>query len=105
VNRHPRDGIRARWLAAVARARQEEIGYAVKVTLLYLLAADHVTDRGFVSVPRDRVAADLGLPPQRVSAHMREAVAAGFLDRRGGGHRGRTSEYVILIPSRAEGAA
>jgi hypothetical protein len=95
TRRHPRDGIRDRWVAAIAEAK---IGTAVKMLLLYLVATERVSDRGAVTFQREAVANELRMHPQRVSIHIRLAREAGLLDRRGGGWRGRTSEYVVTIP-------
>lgn len=100
--RHPRDGIRDRWVAAIAAA---EIGNAAKVVLLYLIATGRVSERGAITFQREAVAYELGMHPQRVSKCIRESRDAGLIDRRGGGYRGRTSEYVVVVPSRSAGAA
>lgn len=98
ARRHPRDGIRDRWVAAIAEAK---VGTACKMLLLYLLVTGRVTERGAVTFERAAVAVELGIDRTRVSAQVREARAAGLLDRRGGGWNGRTAEYVVLIPGPA----
>jgi hypothetical protein len=97
VTRHPRDGMRDRWVAAIAAA---DVGTACKMLLLYLVASDRCTARGGVTFQRAAVAAELDVHPQRISERIHEARDAGLLDKCGGGFRGRTAEYVAVIPAK-----
>jgi len=95
-----RDGLRDRWTAEVLRA--DYIGDACRVLLLTL--AMTMTDKGNVSVSRESLATALGKHERRISERIAEAVAAGLLDRAGGGYRGRTSQYTAYLPA-GKGAA
>ena len=101
TRRHPREGIRDRWVYSVGPA---DVGTACKLLLMYLTATHRVTERGAVAFKRDVVADELGIHPQQVSKGIREAIDAGLLDKRGGGYRGRTAEYEVLIPPRGDAA-
>lgn len=95
MKRHPRDGLRDRWVKAIGAA---EVGNALKALLLYLVATGRVTPRGALTFKHEIVAGELGLDKRRVHALMLAARKAGLLDRRGGGYVGRTTEYEITIP-------
>jgi DNA-binding Lrp family transcriptional regulator len=86
-----------RWVAAIAAA---DVGPSCKMLLFYLVASGRCTTSGAISFPRDAVAHELGLHPQRISERIREARDAGLLDKRGGGYRGRAAEYVAVIPGK-----
>ena len=97
--RHRRDGIRDRWAASVAAS---SVGNACKVLLFYLVATGRVTERGRMTFHRQTVAKELRIHPQRVTERIAEAKTARLLDHVGGGYEGRTSEYVLVIPTRSE---
>lgn len=101
MRRNPRDGLRDRWVEAVARS--SAVGPSVKALLLYLAASGKVTARGALTFHRETVAATFGVHEQRVSAMVLDARNAGLLDRTGGGWNGRTSEYMVTL-SDPEGA-
>ncbi len=96
MSRHPRDGIRDRWRDEHV-IPHKEIGDACK--LLLLVIATKMTNRGAVSVPRDRLAAMLDVDPRRITAGIGEAINHGLLMKAGGGYRGMTAQYVAVIPS------
>lgn len=94
-----RDGLRDRWRAEVYRSPL--ISDSVRVVLLVL--ADHMTSRGYVSVPRTKLAAKLGRSPRRITERLEKARAAGFLDVVRNGRPGQTAEYVATFPDGADG--
>lgn len=89
-----RRGLRARWRAEVVRSPR--ITDSVRVVLLVL--AEHMTDAGYVSVPRSRLAAELNRSPRRITERIEKAREAGFLDVVRRGMPGRTAEYVATMP-------
>jgi len=91
-----RRGLRDRWRDEHV-IPHKEIGDACKVLLLIL--AGRMTDRGAVSVPRDQLAAMLDVDPRRITAGIGVAVRHRLLMKVGGGYRGRTAEYVAVIPT------
>lgn len=92
----PRAGTRDRWVRAVLA--DTRIGDACKVVLVAF--ATHMSDAGYVSVPRDVIAAMVGKHPSRVTESVTVARRVGLLDQVGGGYRGRTAEYVAVLPGR-----
>lgn len=72
--------------------------------LLSLMAVKHMTERGYVKVPRRMLAAQLGIVEHRVTVRTTEAVKAGLLVRVGGGVNGQTVQYAAQLPP-LEGAA
>lgn len=86
---------------------------ACRVLLLHL--AHEMTEQGYVQVPRETLAADLGIHEKRVTARIGEAVKAGLLVRVGGGHNGQVTQYAAQVtggkgpaervPTRAPGEA
>ena len=97
TRRNPRDGLRDRWVSAVAGC--PTVGSACKLLMFYLVATNRVTPRGFVTFKRDTVAGELGVHPQRITDRIKEARNAGLLDRVGGGYEGRTAEYAVTVPA------
>lgn len=91
-----RAGLRERWLAAVVV--NKSVADAVKVTLFAL--AQHMTSSGYVSVPRERLAEMVDKHQSRVTEHIATARRAGLLDKVEGGYRGRTAEYVAVLPGK-----
>jgi hypothetical protein len=87
--------MRDRWIAIVLR--HNDLSDACKVTLLAF--ASMMTDSGAVSVPRATVAAIVGKHPSRITEHIGTAKKLRLLDQVGGGYRGRTAQYVAVIPT------
>lgn len=92
-----RNGLRDRWRDEHV-IPHKGIGDACKVLMLVL--ATRMTERGAVSVPRDHLAKQLDIDPRRITAGIGVAVNYGLLMKVGGGYRGRTAEYVAVIPTR-----
>ena len=69
---------------------------SVKVLLLRLL--EDMNHKGIVSVPRSRLAAELGTAPARVSERIKLARELGYLDQVRRGRPGVTAVYQALIP-------
>ncbi len=90
-----REGLRDRWRATVLRS--PHITDSVRVVLLIL--ADHMTEKGYVSIPRTAIADAIGRTPRRVTERLEKARDAGLLDVVRSGRPGRTAEYVAVIPS------
>lgn len=66
--------------------------------LLSLMAVRHMTERGYVRVPRKVLAAELGIIEHRVTVRTAEAVKAGLLVRVSGGVNGQTVQYAAQLP-------
>ena len=96
-----RNGLRDRWRPIVLRT--DAIHDACRVLLLVL--HDRMTPAGYVSVPRPELADILDVHEQRITERVAEAVAAGLLQKVGGGYRGVTAQYVAVIPTRKGNAA
>ena len=95
--------VRTRWVAAVRRS--PEIGDACRVLLL-TMAAEGMTQRGYVSIPRANLATMLDRHPQRITERIGEAIKRGFLVRIGSAHEGMTASYAASFPTaRANGSA
>lgn len=88
-------GLRDRWREIVLAS--PHITDSVRVVLLVL--ADHMTDHGYVSVPRSTIARTIHRSPRRVTERLERAREAGLLDVVRSGRPGRTAEYVAVIPS------
>jgi hypothetical protein len=82
------------WRAEVARSPR--LSNAARVLLLVL--ADHMDAKRRVSVPRSRLARQIGRHPQRVAERIKQAREAGLLDVVSPGYRGHTAVYVGLFP-------
>lgn len=97
-----RRAVREAWLAEVRRST--EIGDACRVLLL-TMAAEGMTEKGYVSIPRTKLADLLGRHPQRITERIGEAIKAGFLVRVGGkAYEGKTANYAANFPpSRGNG--
>lgn len=94
MRRHPRAGVRDRWVAALLAAN---IGRPC--LLLMLLLAHKMGDHGKVSIRREDPAAMLRVHPQRIAERIAEARAAGLLDLvEGSGVRGQVAQYVACVP-------
>ena len=90
-----RTGLRDRWRMVVLAS--PHITDSVRVVLLVL--ADHITDRGYVSVPRSTIAETISRSPRRVTERLEKARDAGLLAVVRSGQPGRTAEYVAVIPA------
>ena len=88
---------RDKWRLAVAKAKGLH-----PTTRLFLTTtlADHMKANGHVSHPRHRLAAEFGVSPRRVSAHIQKAKETGWLTVVLAGHRGMTAEYQATFPNR-----
>jgi hypothetical protein len=96
VTRQTRRSVRDRWYLEVIRTRL--VNGACR-ELLSLLAVRHMTDTGYVCVPRATLAEELDVLPQRVTDRIMQATAAGLLVRVAGGHNGATARYVAALPT------
>lgn len=67
-----------------------------RVVLLRMLR--DMNDVGIVSIPRDTLAADLGVAPQRISENIAVAVKCGLLTRVKRGQPGTTAVYQAVLP-------
>jgi hypothetical protein len=93
MRRQPRAGLRDRWRRIVYADR--DISHGCRVLMLYL--GDQMTSTGRVSVPRERIAADLGLTERQIARWFADAVRADLLSKVGGGYNGVTSIYEALL--------
>ena len=87
----------AEWRAVVFLHQDPRLTQSARVLLLYL--ADHMDRQRFVSVPRSRIAQDLGVHERRIPERLKSAMDAGLLDRVVTGHIGVTSVYQGIFPS------
>ena len=83
------------WAAEVART--PALSDACRVLLL-VLALHHMTAAGEVSVPRKRLAEELGRSERRIAERFEQAVAAGFLTRKRRGQQHVTAVYRACLP-------
>ena len=98
---NPRDGMRARWIECVTRAR---IDGETRALLLFL--ALHMSDRGLVTGwKRDRLAEIFDVSPRRIAERFHRAQEAGLLVRVGGGYSGHPAEWQAVLPTRSEAVA
>ncbi|WP_425308419.1 hypothetical protein AADG42_06560 [Ammonicoccus fulvus] len=84
----------ADWKALVYR--HKGIHNTTRVMLLYL--ADRMGTNLIVSVPRSRIAADLGIGERRVTERMKAAVEVQLLDPVAKGRPGVTAVYAAMFP-------
>ena len=77
-------------------ARRPGMTDGCRVLLLRLL--DDMNSKGIVSVPRSRLATELGVPPARVSERIRLARQLGFLDTVRRARPRVTAVYAATIP-------
>lgn len=82
--------VRDRWYAEIVRTR---LVTGPCRELLSLVAVMHMDDRGYVKVPRDQIADELGITPHRVTVLIGQATKAGLLVKVAGGYNGQTSKY------------
>ena len=97
VRRRSGPNRRDKWRLAVAKAKGLH-----PTTRLFLTTtlADHMKANGHVSHPRHRLAAEFGVSPRRISAHIQKAKETGWLTVVLAGHRGMTAEYQATFPNR-----
>jgi hypothetical protein len=94
MKRHPRAGLRDRWVDALLDAKISQ-----PCLVLMLLLAHKMGDHGKVSIPRRELAAMLRVHEQRIAERIAEARRAHLLDLvPGSGHRGRIAQYVAVLP-------
>ena len=93
--KRPRAGLRERWVKVVL----ETTLVTDQVKLVLIALSTSMTDAGYVSVPREHIAQMLGKHPARITAALAAAREAGLLDRNGGGYRGRTAQYIAVLPT------
>ncbi len=72
-----------------------------RTKLVLVVLADRMDLRGYVSIPRSRIAEYLGVVPRRITEGIKEAKEAGWLDVVTAGRPGVTAVYVATIPSAA----
>lgn len=94
MHHHTRGTFVARWRTEVFKT--SAVPDSVKV--LMLLLAEFMTERGYVSVPRPKLAELLGRHPSRVSERIDLAIKAGILDVSKRGYLGHTAQYQALLP-------
>lgn len=75
--------------------RHPSLTAGCKVLLLWMSEA--MNAKAIVSIPRSRMAEDLGVAPARVSEWVKQAKAAGFLDIVRRGRPGVTAVYQGLV--------
>lgn len=93
-SRQPRrSSLRERWRAEVMRS--PHITDSTRVLLLVL--HDDMREDGYVSVPREQLAARLDRTERKVSQRLADAVEARLLDRVVRGQKGRTAVYRALL--------
>jgi len=78
--------------------RASKIPDSVRVVLLVM--HDYMTDAGYVSVPRSKLAEILNRSPRRITERIKAAVDAGLLDVIQAGRPGRTARYMAVIPTK-----
>lgn len=93
--RHPREGLRERWVSVVIRAR---IDGETRALLLYL--ALRMGERGTVhGVTREDLAVEFNVAPRRVAERFQRAQTAGLLTRAGGGWNGHPAIWQATFPA------
>lgn len=85
----------SRWRQKILEPRKDMTD-ACRVLLFKL--AEHMNSRGYVSVPRSKLAADLGIAPARVSERIKLARRLGYLDIVRRGRPGVTATYQAIFP-------
>jgi len=86
---------RARWRRAVYAPRP---GMTDGCRVLLLRMLDEMNANGVVSIPRSRLAAELGIAPARVSERIKLARSLGFLDVVRRARPKITAVYQAVIP-------
>ena len=93
----------AAWKAHVYSYHGPGLGNGVRVLLLLL--ADYMDQRRHVTVPRSRLAAQLGITEDQVKRRVAAAKKAGLLDNVVKGHNGVTAVYRGLFASGPTGSS
>lgn len=91
---------RPRWKRAVFRGRP---GMTAGCQVLLLRLLEDMSADGYVSVPRTRLAADLGVAPARISERIKLARSLGFLDIAEQPRPTRTAVYQATVPDDGRG--
>jgi len=91
---------RTRWRRLVLRHRAPRLTGSVRVLLLVM--ADHMDERGYVSVPRSRLAETLAVAPARVSERIGVATSVGLLAVVRRARPGVTAVYQATLPAPVE---
>jgi hypothetical protein len=90
------------WRRAVLKPRA---GMTDACRVLLFNLAEHMNSRGVVSVPRSRLARELGVAPARVTERVNLARRLGFLDIVRRARPGVTAVYCATIPPDPGGTA
>lgn len=90
-----------RWRKEILKPRKDMTD-STRVLLFKL--GEHMTARGIVSIPRSKLAEDLGIAPARVSERIAVAKMVGFLDTVRRGQPGVTAVYQAIFPGLATDA-
>src|SRR4051794_8237380 len=93
---------RPRFRAAIYAGRP---GMTDGCRVLLLRLADSMDADGYVSIPRTKLAVELGVAPARISERIKLARALGFLDIAEQPRPRFTAVYQGLIPDAARGTA
>lgn len=94
--RNPRHGHRDKWRVEILRTSR--VPDSVRVVLLVM--HDYMTDAGYVSVPRSKLAEILNRSPRRVTERIKTAIDAGLLAVVQSGRPGQTARYMAVMPSK-----
>ncbi len=90
-----RSDIRRRWRGAIY-IKRPEMTNGCRVLLLRL--SDDMGATGKVSIPRTRLAAELGVAPARITEQMKLAKRLGFIDTVRRARPGTTAVYAATVP-------
>lgn len=95
MTRHPRAGMRARWIPVVVQA---DVDGETRALLLFL--ALNMGDHARFSGPtRADIAAVFGVSERRIAERFQRAQNAGLLARVSGGYNGSPAVWEAVIPS------
>ncbi len=95
TRRHPRAGMRDRWIAVVIRAK---IDGETRALLLYL--ALHMGDHArYTGKTRDDLASVFNVSERRIAERFQRAQQAGLLSRVGGGYNHKAAVWEALLPA------
>jgi hypothetical protein len=67
--------------------------------LMLVVMSTRMTSRGYVSWPRDELAAVLGVQPSQITKWTKEAIDAELLMRGGPAYKGHTAQFYAVRPS------
>lgn len=88
-----RRSVRAQWRDRVIQSKR--IDNATRVLLLVMY--DDMNERGYVSVPRSRLAERLQVHPSRITERIKRAKEARLLDSIVVGRPGMTAVYAAVL--------